>query len=111
MALRLPDRGQLFYVAIAAWLVEERAVRECDLDPDTYLLNDLDFDGIDLAEFMLWADDRFGFDRHSPEAEALAPIRIMDLVEYCIINNSFNNCVPDSERGAGYRKATAWEVA
>jgi hypothetical protein len=111
MAFRLPDRGQLFYREIAHWLMSERAVRECDCDPSALLINDLDFDGVDLAEFMLWADDHFGFDRHSPDAEALAPTRIMDLVEYCIVNSSFNKTVPDLDRGFGYRKATAWEAA
>jgi acyl carrier protein len=109
--MHVPDRGQLFYVLIAAWLVEEKAAREIDLDPQAYLIADLDLDGIDLAEFMLWADDRFGFERHAPEAEALAPIRIVDLVEYCILNNRFNKCEPDPSRGAGYRRATAWEAA
>lgn len=101
-----PERGQLFFLYICSWLVEEFAAEEHHCVPHAYLIDHLGMDSIDVHELALYCDDRFGFERHSPEADVIVPLTVMDVVDYCIINNSFNRCEPDPDR-PGYRIARA----
>lgn len=111
MALQLPDRGTIFYVGICDWLLEQFAARECDCQPHAYFFNDIGMDSIDIAELTLYCDDRFGFERIAPGAGVVMPLTVMDMVDYCIANSSFNKTEPDTTRGPGYRRATAWSVS
>lgn len=110
MAIQLPDRGQIYYLGICYWLLEEFAAREGDCQPFAYFFDDLGMDSIDIVELTLYCDDRFGFDRIAPGAGSVMPLTVMDMVDYCITNGSFNKTIPDLARGAGYRMATAWRA-
>lgn len=104
-----PERGQLFFHYICQWLSEEFKARDCDCVPHAFLIDHIGMDSLDIHELALYCDDRFGFDRHSPEADAIIPLTVMDVVDYCIINNRFNKCERDPDR-PGYRIAKAWPV-